>query len=58
MSKDVRRMTRKRLVKLFAGKYGVQVQEVNDMVHRQLVDPTKREREQWNTAKHGMVPQK
>lgn len=52
MSKDVCRLTRKRFVKRFAGKYGVQVREVNDMVHRQLVDPTKREQERWKMEKH------
>ena len=43
MSKDKRRITRKRFVKLMAGTKGLQVQEVN---------PVKRKQEQRNREKH------
>lgn len=42
MSKDKCRMSRKRFCKKAAGKWGVQVQEVRDMVREEWVDPLKR----------------
>lgn len=47
MSKDKCGMTRKRFEKLMAGRHGVQLREVHDMV-----DPKKRREEAWQTAKH------
>lgn len=52
MSKDKGRMSRKRFCKKAAGKHGVQVQEVRDMVRKNLVDPLKRRQEKIVTAKH------
>lgn len=42
MSKDKCRMSRKRFCKKAAGKHGVQVQEVRDMVREERADPLKR----------------
>ena len=42
MSKDKCRMSRKRFCKKAVGKWGVQVQEVRDMVREEWVDPLKR----------------
>lgn len=52
MSKDKGKITRKRFVKLLAGTRGLQVQEVRDMVLRNMVDPVKRKKEQRNREKH------
>lgn len=52
MSKDKCRMSRKRFCKKAAGKHGVQVQEVRDMVHEEWVDPLKRLQEKRASAKH------
>ena len=46
MSKDKYRMTRKRIEKKLAAKYGVQVREVD------VVNPLKRRQEAWQTAKY------
>ena len=52
MSKDRCRMTRKRFVKKMAAKHGLQVREVRDMVHNDVVDPAKRMQEEYQTEKH------
>ena len=52
MSKDKCRMSRKRFCKKAAGKHGVQVQEVRDMVREERADPLKRRQEKIVTAKH------
>lgn len=52
MSKDKCGMTRKRFEKLIAGRHGVQLRAVHDMVSRDMVDPKKRREEAWQTAKH------
>ena len=52
MSKDKCKMTRKRFKKLMAGRQGVQLREVHDMVSRDMVDPKKRREEAWQTATH------
>lgn len=52
MSKDKCRMSRKRFCKKVAGKWGVQVQGVRDIVRKNLVDPPKRRQEKIVTAKH------
>ena len=53
MSKDKCRMSRKRFCKKkAAGKHGVQVQEVRDMVREERVNPLKRRQEKIATAKH------
>lgn len=52
MSKDKCKMTRKRFEKLMAGRHGVQLREVHDMVSRDMVNPKKRREEAWRTAKH------
>lgn len=52
MSKDKGRMSRKRFCKKAAGKHGVQVQEVRDMVREEWVDPLKRRQEKIASAKH------
>lgn len=52
MSKDKCRMSRKRFCKKAAGKWGVQVQEVRDMVREERVDPLKRLQERRNAEKH------
>lgn len=53
MSKDKCRMSRKHFCKKkAAGKHGVQVQEVRDMVREEWVDPLKRLQEKRASAKH------
>lgn len=52
MSKDKCRMSRKRFCKKAAGKHGVQVQEVRDIVREERVNPLKRRQEKIATAKH------
>lgn len=48
MSKNKRKITRKRFCRLLAAKSGLQVQEIRDMVRRDVVTPTLREQ----TEKH------
>lgn len=45
-------MSRKRFCKKAAGKHGVQVQEVRDMVREERADPLKRLQEKRASAKH------
>lgn len=45
MSKDKRKITRKRFCRLLAVKSGLQVQEIRDMVRRAVVQPALREQE-------------
>lgn len=52
MSKDKGRMSRKRISKKIAGRFGRQVPEVRDIVRKNLVDPLKRRQEKIVTAKH------
>ena len=52
MSKDKYRMTRKRVEKKLAAKYGVQVREVHEMIMKDVVNPRKRRQEAWQTAKY------
>lgn len=52
MSKDKGRMSRKRISKKIAGRFGGQVPEVQDIVRKNLVDPIKRRQEKIVTAKH------
>lgn len=52
MSKDKRKITRKRFCRLLAVKSGLQVQEIRDMVRRDVVTPTLREQELRQTEKH------
>lgn len=52
MSKDKGRMSRKRISKKIAGRFGGQVQEVRDMVREEWVDPLKRLQEKRASAKH------
>lgn len=52
MSKDKCRMSRKRFCKKAAGKHGVQVQKVRDMVREEWADPLKRLQEKRASAKH------
>lgn len=52
MSKDKGRMSRKRISKKIAGRFGGQVPEVRDIVRKNLVDPLKRRQEKIVTAKH------
>lgn len=52
MSKDKRKITRKRFCRLLAVKTGLQVQEIRDMVRRDVVTPTLREQELRQTEKH------
>lgn len=52
MSKDKYRMTRKRIEKKLAAKYGVQVREVHDVIMKDVVNPLKRRQEAWQTAKY------
>lgn len=49
MSKDKYRMTRKRVEKKLAARYGVQVREV---IMKDVVNPLKRRQEAWQTAKY------
>lgn len=52
MSKDKRKITRKRFCRLMAAKSGLQVQEIRDVVRRAIVQPELRERERQQTEKH------
>lgn len=52
MSKDKRKITRKLFCRLMAVKSGLQVQEIRDMVRRDVVTPTLREQELRQTEKH------
>mgnify|MGYP000383354988 CR=1 FL=1 len=52
MSKDKRKITRKRFCRLLAAKIGSQVPEVRDMVRRVMVQPALREQERQQTEKH------
>lgn len=52
MSKDKGRMSRKRISKKIAGRFGGQVPEVRDIVRKNPVDPLKRRQEKIVTAKH------
>lgn len=50
MSKDKRKITRKRFCRLLAAKSGLQVKEIRDVVRRVMVQPALREQQQ--TEKH------
>ena len=52
MSKDKRKITRKRFCRLLTAKSGLQVQEIRDMVRRAIVQPVLREQERRQTEKH------
>ncbi len=52
MSKDKRKITRKRFCRLLAAKIGSQVPEVRDVVRRVMVQPALREQERQQTEKH------
>ncbi len=52
MSKNKRKITRKRFCRLLAKKSGLQVQEIRDMVRRAMVQPALREQERQQTEKH------
>lgn len=52
MSKDKRKITRKRFCRLLAVKTGSQVQEIRDVVRRAMVQPALREQERQQTEKH------
>lgn len=52
MSKNKRKITRKRFCRLLAAKIGSQVPEVRDMVRRVMVQPALREQERQQTEKH------
>ena len=52
MSKDKRKITRKRFCRLLAAKIGSQVPEVRAMVRRVMVQPALREQERQQTEKH------
>ena len=52
MSKDKRKITRKRFCKLLTAKIGSQVPEVRDVVRRAMVQPALREQERQQTEKH------
>ncbi len=52
MSKDKRKITRKRFCRLLAAKIGSKVPEVRDMVRRVMVQPALREQERQQTEKH------
>lgn len=54
MSKDKRKITRKRFCRLLAAKTGLQVQEIRDVVRRAMVQPALREqeRQRQQTEKH------
>ena len=49
MSKDKRKITRKRFCRLLAAKSGLQVKEIRDVVRRVMVQPALREQEQQQT---------
>ena len=50
-------MTRKRIEKKLAAKYGVQVREVHDVIMKDVVNPLKQRQEAWQTAKHRYAQQ-
>lgn len=52
MSKDKYRMTRKRVEKKLAARYGVQVREVHEVIMKGVVNPLKRRQKAWQTAKY------
>lgn len=52
MSKDKRKITRKRFCRLLAAKSGLQVKEIRDVVRRVMEQPALREQEQQQTEKH------
>lgn len=52
MSKDKRKITRKRFCRLLAVKTGLQVKEIRDVVRRVMVQPALREQERQQTEKH------
>ena len=52
MSKDKRKITRKRFCRLMAAKSGLQVQEIRDVVRRAIVQPELREQERQQPEKH------
>lgn len=52
MSKNKRKITRKRFCRLLAAKSGLQAQEIRDMVRRVMVQPELREQERQQTEKH------
>ena len=52
MSKDKYRMTRKRVEKKLAARYGVQVREVHEVIMKGVANPLKRRREAGQTAKY------
>ena len=52
MSKDKRKMTRKRFTKLVAAKYGFQVPEVRDAVMFGVTYRKNRDQERYNMEKH------
>nr|DAU45289.1 MAG TPA: hypothetical protein [Bacteriophage sp.] len=45
-------MTRKRVEKKLAARYGVQVREVHEVIMKDVVNPLKRRQEAWQTAKY------
>ena len=57
MSKDKYRMTRKRITKKLAAKFGVQVREVHDMIMEDMVNPLKRRKEAYQTEQHRRAKQ-
>ena len=52
MSKDKRKITRKRFCRLLAVKSGLKVKEIRDVVRRVMVQPALREQERQQTEKH------
>lgn len=52
MSKNKKKVTRKRFCRLLAEKSGLQVQEIRDVVRRAMVQPALREQERQQTEKH------
>lgn len=52
MSKNKRKMTRKRFTKLIAANFGLQVPEIRDFVMRGVVYRKKRDQERFNMEKH------
>ena len=52
MSQDKYRMTRKRVEKKLAARYGVQVREVHEVIMKDVANPLKRRQEAWQTAKY------
>ena len=52
MSKNKKKVTRKRFCRLLAVRSGLQVQEIRDVVRRVMVQPALREQERQQTEKH------